>query len=130
MVENSVTTMRLGFHSPSSVCIWPPRTRNLPPYFSTVPGTCFRYSSNPAGSVTSLSTMKYAGMRGPPRRYSCVLPSGERHVGEIWRGRCAPPQHEWPLRSQAEPTFEETSHRPLLLGRDPTELDVGADGNV
>ena len=46
-------TMRLGFQSPSSVGTWPPRTRNLPPYFSTVPGTCFRYSSNPAGSVTS-----------------------------------------------------------------------------
>src|SRR3989442_12969542 len=56
----------IGFQSPSSACTWPPRTRNLPPYFSTVPGTCFRYSSNPAGSVTSLSTMKYAGTRGPP----------------------------------------------------------------
>src|SRR2546430_716052 len=53
MVGTSVTTMRLGFQSPSSVGTWPPRTRNLPPYFSTVPGTCFRYSSNPAGSVTS-----------------------------------------------------------------------------
>src|SRR5438445_4259876 len=53
MFANSVTTMRLGFQSPSSVGTWPPRTRNLPPYFSTVPGTCFRYSSNPAGSVTS-----------------------------------------------------------------------------
>src|SRR4029077_14979063 len=28
------------------------RRRNLPPYLSTVPCTCFRYSSNPAGSVT------------------------------------------------------------------------------
>src|SRR6266702_2704662 len=57
-----------GPQSPSSVCTRPPRTRNLPPYFSTVPGTCFRYSSNPVGSVTSLSTMKYAGMRRSPRK--------------------------------------------------------------
>jgi hypothetical protein len=48
MLGNSVTTMRFGFQSPSSVCTWPPRTRNVPPYFSTVPGTYFRYSSNPA----------------------------------------------------------------------------------
>jgi hypothetical protein len=51
-------------------------------------------------------------------------------VREIRRGWCAPPQHEWPLRTQAEPALEETPYRPLLLARDPTELDVGADRNV
>ena len=48
---------------------------------------------------------------------------------EIWRRWCAAPQHEWPLRSQAEPVLEERPDRPLLLARDPAELDVGADGN-
>src|SRR5262245_40983771 len=60
--------MRVRVQSPSGVCTWPTRTRNLPPYFSTVPGTCFPYSSNPAGSVTPSSTRKYAGMRQSPRR--------------------------------------------------------------
>ena len=67
-VNRHWTTMKVRHdrQSPSSVCTWPPRTRNLPPYFSTVPGPCFRYSSNPAESVTSLSTTKYTGTRGPP----------------------------------------------------------------
>jgi hypothetical protein len=47
MVENSVTNDALGFPVASNVCTWPPRTRNLPPYFSTVPGTFFRCCSNP-----------------------------------------------------------------------------------
>jgi hypothetical protein len=35
---NSMTTIRFVGHSPSNVSGWPPRTRNFPPYCSTVAG--------------------------------------------------------------------------------------------
>src|SRR5262245_3038300 len=57
MLGNSSTTTRFGRQSPSRTSMAPPRTRNRPPYFCTVAGTCFRYSSKFAGSVTSMSTM-------------------------------------------------------------------------
>src|SRR5262245_32546829 len=62
MLGNSSTTKRVGRQFPSSSSKGPPRTRNLPPYFSIVAGTRLRYSSYWATSWISMSTMTYAAM--------------------------------------------------------------------
>ena len=64
MDSNSSTTMRFGSQSPSSTSVAPPRTMYLPPYFSTVAPASFLYSSYPAGSRISISTITHADILG------------------------------------------------------------------
>lgn len=60
MVGNSNMTMRRGDQSPSKTSKFPPRTTYLPPYAVIVPFASLLYSSNPSGSVTSMSAIKKA----------------------------------------------------------------------
>src|SRR5437870_13309396 len=64
MSGNSTTTTRVGAQSPSSSFMAPPRTRKRPPYASTAGPAASRYAAYCSGSVTSESTITYAGMRG------------------------------------------------------------------
>src|SRR3954447_9926049 len=71
-----MSTSRLGCQSPSRTVISPPRTRNRPPAAAIAPGDAALYCSYCSGSVMSVSTMRYAGMRRTLR-----LPCGDELAG-------------------------------------------------
>src|SRR5262249_48196641 len=52
----------LGCQVPSSMVAGGPAASSRPPYFATMGPATFRYSWNPVGSVTSMSTTTYAAM--------------------------------------------------------------------
>src|SRR5262249_35678726 len=52
----------LGCQVPSSMVAGGPAASTRPPYFATMGPATFKYSWNPVGSVTSMSTTTYAAM--------------------------------------------------------------------